>query len=52
MIERVWLDLKANHLAHQTFTDTEDLNQTIHNAVTELNTERNRNPLGNPRISA
>ncbi len=51
-IERVWLDLKANHLAHQTFTDTEDLNRTIHNAVTELNAERNRNPLGNPRISA
>ncbi len=51
-IERVWLDLKANHLAHQTFTDPEDLNRTIHNAVTELNAERNRNPLGNPRISA
>lgn len=51
-IERVWLDLKANHLAHQTFTDPEDLNRTIHNAVTELNAERNHDPLGNPRISA
>jgi len=51
-IERVWLDLKANHLAHQTFTDPEDLDRTIHNAVTELNAERNRNPLANPGISA
>jgi transposase len=51
-IERAWLDLKANHLAHQTFTDLDDLDQAIHNAVTELNTERNRDPLGDPRISA
>jgi transposase len=51
-IERVWLDLKANHLAHQTFTDLDDLDRTIHNAVTELNAERNRNPLANPGISA
>ncbi|MFT7596521.1 MAG: hypothetical protein ACI8R4_003857, partial [Paracoccaceae bacterium] len=33
-------------------TDLDDLDQAIHNAVTELNTERNRDPLGNPRISA
>lgn len=51
-IERVWLVLKANHLAHQTFTELDDLDQAIHNAVTELNAERNRDPLGNPRISA
>jgi len=35
-IEHVWLDLKANHLAHQTFTDLVDLDQAIHNAVTDL----------------
>lgn len=51
-IERVWLDLKANHLAHQTFTNLGDLDQTIHNAVTDWNTERNRDPLPNPKISA
>lgn len=51
-IERVWLDLKANHLAHQTFTDLVDLDRAIHNAVTNLNTERNRDPLGKSRISA
>lgn len=51
-IERVWLDIKANHLAHQTFTDLDDLDRTIHNAVTKLNIERNRDPLGNSRISA
>jgi len=51
-IERVWLDLKANHLAHRTFTDLDDLDREIHSAVTGLNAERNRDPLGNPRISA
>ncbi len=51
-IERVWLDLKANYLAHQTFTDPEHLNRNIHIAVTALNAERNPDPLGNPRISA
>ncbi len=51
-IERVWLDLKANHLAHQTFNDPEDLDRAIHAAVKALNAERNRDPLGNPRISA
>lgn len=51
-IEVVWHDLKAHHLAHQTFTDAEALDRAIHAAVTALNTERNRNPLGKPRISA
>ena len=51
-IERVWLDLKANYLAHQTFTGPEDLDQAIHMAVTALNEERNRHPLGNSRILA
>ena len=51
-IERVWRDLKAHHLAHQTFTDAETLDAAIHQAVTALNFERNRHPLGNQRISA
>ena len=51
-IETVWRDLKAHHLAHQTFTDTEALDQTIHDAVEALNLERKPNPLANQRISA
>ena len=51
-IEVVWHDLKAHHLAHQTFTDAEDLDRAIHVAVTALNTERNVDPLVKPRISA
>jgi transposase len=51
-IERVWRDLKAHHLAHQTFTDAETLDAAIHQAVAVLNFERNRHPLGNQRISA
>jgi transposase len=51
-IETVWRDLKAHHLAHQTFTDTEALDQTIHDAVEALNVERKPNPLANQRISA
>lgn len=51
-IEVVWHDLKAFHLAHQTFTDTAALDQAIHEAVTQLNRERMPNPLVNPRISA
>ncbi|MBO0765800.1 MAG: transposase [Hyphomicrobiaceae bacterium] len=51
-IEVVWHDLKAHNLAHQTFTDTRTLDQTIHAAVTALNLERNRDLLGNSRISA
>ena len=51
-IERVWRDLKAHHLAHQTFTDAETLDAAIHQAVAVLNFERNRDPLGNQRISA
>ncbi len=49
-IEVVWHDLKAHHLAHQTFTDAEALNRAIHAAVTALNTERNINPLVKQRI--
>jgi hypothetical protein len=51
-IEVVWHDLKAHHLAHQTFTDAEALDRAIHAAVTSLNTERNVDPLVKQRISA
>jgi transposase len=51
-IETVWRDLKAHYLAHQTFTETEDLDRTIHNDVEALNLERKPNPLPNQRISA
>ena len=51
-IEVVWHDLKAHHLAHQTFTDAEALDAAIHRGVTALNSERNRKLLGSLRISA
>lgn len=51
-IEVVWHDLKAHHLAHQTFSDAEALDRAIHAAVTTLNAERNINPLVKQRISA
>ena len=51
-IELVWRDLKAHHLAHQTFTDVAALDQAIHNAVHHLNQERMPVPLAKPRISA
>jgi ATP/maltotriose-dependent transcriptional regulator MalT len=51
-IEIVWGDLKAHHLAHQTFTDADVLDGAIHRAVAALNSERNRDLLGNQRISA
>jgi hypothetical protein len=51
-IETVWRDLKAHYLAHQTFTDTEVLDQAIHHAVDALNLERKPHPLANQRISA
>ena len=51
-IERIWHDLKAHHLAHQTFDDIDDLDRAIHQAVGELNTERMVLPLAEPRISA
>ncbi len=51
-IEPVWRDLKAHHLAHQTFTDAAALDQAIHHAVIDLNRERIPNPLAMPRISA
>jgi transposase len=51
-IEIVWGDLKARHLAHQTFTDPDVLEQAIHHAVDALNSERKRHPLATQRISA
>ena len=51
-IEVVWHDLKAHHLAHQTFTDAAALDLAIHHAVTDLNRERRRDPLAKLRISA
>ena len=51
-IERVWHDLKAHHLAHQTFVDIQALDSSIHQAVEALNQERAPHPLGNQRIPA
>ena len=51
-IEVVWHDLKAHHLAHQTFTDINALDQAIHTAVDDLNRERMVDPLAKARISA
>jgi transposase len=51
-IEAVWRDLKAHHLAHQTFADAAALEQEIQDAVTELTAERATLSLGEPRISA
>jgi transposase len=51
-IEVVWHDLKAHHLAHQTFTDADALDAAIHVAVRDLNAERMPVPLADLRISA
>ncbi len=51
-IELAWRDLKAHHLAHQTFTDTAALDRAIHSAVDALNRERMGDPLAMLRISA
>jgi len=51
-IETIWRDLKAHHLAHQTFVDADALDQAIHNAVEALNEERMPVPLDELRISA
>ncbi len=39
-IERDWQPLKRHFLANRTFTDEEDLDQRIHQAVAEINQER------------
>ena len=51
-IEVVWHDLKAHHLAHQTFADIDALDRGIHTAVLALNRERSVDPLVSQRISA
>ena len=51
-IETVWRDLKAHHLAHQTFADAAALDQAVHGAVEALNRERMKLPLVKLRISA
>lgn len=51
-IERVWRDLKAHHLAHQTFRDADALDRAIQQAVEPLNAERVPLPLAKPRSSA
>jgi transposase len=51
-IERSWRDLKAHHLAHQTFADEAELEMAIHNAVAKINIERADRPLAKFRISA
>src|SRR5258708_7069054 len=50
--EVVWHDLKAHHLAHQTFADADALDRAIHQAEEALNAERSELPLAKPRISA
>ena len=47
-IERVWRDLKAHHLAHQTFSGAQALNNAIHQAVDALNAERMTHALAKP----
>jgi hypothetical protein len=51
-IEPTWRDLKRHHLAHQTFTGPDNLDRAIHDAVTKLNAERNRDPLASQRMAA
>ena len=51
-IERVWYNLKAHHLAHQTFADPDELDHAIHQAADALNAEHTPLPLDGLRISA
>ena len=51
-IEAVRRDLKAQHLAYQTFADTGALDTAIHQAADALNQECMPLPLARRRISA
>jgi hypothetical protein len=51
-IEELWRDLKQHHLAHQTFSGPDNLDEAIHEAVMMPNRERNRHPLANYRNAA
>jgi hypothetical protein len=48
----VWRDLKAHHLAHQTFKDIDALDQAIHAAVHARNQQRQPHSLAKQRSSA
>ena len=51
-IEVVSHDLKAHHLAHQTFADADALDRAIHAAVAALNRRRTVESVGPSKISA
>ena len=51
-IEHVWRDLKRHFLAHQTFRDPDHLDQAIHDAVENLNQERQTKVCAIQRIAA
>jgi transposase len=51
-IERSWRDLKGNFLAHQTFTDPDHLDRSIHQAIANMNQERQLPVCTNLRIAA
>ena len=51
-IEPVWKALKQTELAHQTFTDADDLERAIHKAVQNRNREKSNHPWDRSRISA
>jgi hypothetical protein len=51
-IERSWRDLKRHFLAHQTFADIDHLDHAIHNAIADMNHERQSPRCTNLRIAA
>ena len=51
-IERSWRDLKRHFLAHQTFSDPDHLDRTIHKAIADMNHERQTPVCTNLRIAA
>ena len=51
-IERSWRDLKRHFLAHRTFQSVEHLEIAVHQAISELNHERQRQMCHDQRIAA
>ncbi|MGH7097361.1 MAG: IS630 family transposase [Stellaceae bacterium] len=51
-IARSWRDLKRHFLAHQTFPDPDHLDRAIHNAIVDMNHERQTRVCTNLRIAA
>jgi DDE superfamily endonuclease len=51
-IERDWKTLKAQHLAHKTFRNRDDLKIAIDADIQAINSTRKLHPLANQRISA